>query len=77
MDPKMVVKLFRLTGAGFMLISIGGLLTVYVDTLQDKDIKKLRERVLTLEAQVMNLNLMNDILKKAEEAKENEEVDAE
>lgn len=71
MDPKMVVKLFRVTGVGFLMISIGGMLTVYSNMLQDKDIEKLRERVLTLEAQV------NDIRKKAEEAKENEEVDAE
>ena len=71
MDPKMVAKLFGMTSVGLVLLGIGGLLTVYVDKLQDKDIKNLRERVLTLEAQV------NDILKKAEEAKENEEVDAE
>ena len=77
MDPKMVAKLFRVTGACFMLISIGGLSTAYVNILQDKDIKKLRERVLTLEAQVMNLNIQNDIRKNALNAKENEEVDAE
>lgn len=71
MDPKMVAKLFRVTGVGFLMISIGGLSTVYVNILQDKDIKKLRKRVLTLEAQV------NDIRKNAEEAKESEEVDAE
>ena len=71
MDPKTVAKLFGMTSVGLVLLGIGGLLTVYVDKLQDKDINNLRERVLTLEAQV------NDIRKKAEEAKENEEVDAE
>ena len=71
MDPKTVAKLFGMTSVGLVLLGIGGMLTVYVDKLQDKDIKNLRERVLTLEAQV------NDIRKKAEEAKENEEVDAE
>lgn len=50
---------------------VGGMLLAVAGLLEDREVKKLRERVLTLEAQV------NDIRKKAEEAKENEEVDAE
>lgn len=60
-----------------MFTCVGGIFLAIAGLLEDREVKKLRERVLTLEAQVMNLNLMNDILKKAEEAKENEEVDAE
>lgn len=67
MNPKMVMKMFRLTGLGLMLCGIGGLLTIYADELQAKEVKDLRLRVLTLEAQMLNLKMQNDIQKKKEE----------
>ena len=67
MNPKMVMKMFRMTGLGLMLCGIGGLLTIYADELQAKEIKDLRNRVLTLEAQMLNLKMQNDIQKKKEE----------
>ena len=67
MNPKMVMKMFRMTGLGLMLCGIGGLLTIYADELQAKEVKDLRLRVLTLEAQMLNLKMQNDIQKKKEE----------
>ena len=67
MNPKMVMKMFRMTGLGLMLCGIGGLLTIYADELQAKEIKELRHRVLTLEAQMLWLNAQIDIPKKKEE----------
>lgn len=66
-DPKMIMKMFRLAGLGLMLCGIGRLLTIYADELQAKEIKDLRNRVLTLEAQMLNLKMQNDIQKKKEE----------
>lgn len=67
MNPKMVMKMFRMMGLGLMCCGIGGMLSVYADGLQAKEIKDLRLRVLTLEAQMLNLKMQNDIQKKKEE----------
>lgn len=67
MNPKMVMKMFRMVGLGLMCCGICGMLSVYADELQAKEIKDLRLRVLTLEAQMLNLKMQNDIQKKKEE----------
>lgn len=67
MNPKMVMKMFRLVSLGLMGCAIGGMLSIYADELQAKEIKDLRHRVLTLEAQMLWLNAQIDIPKKKEE----------
>ena len=67
MNPKMVMKMFRLVNLGLMCCSIGGLLSVHIDKLREEEINDLRHRVLTLEAQMLWLNTQIDIPEKKEE----------
>ena len=72
MDTKTLVKLFRMTGLGFMLTGIGGLMTVFYDKMQGKDTQKLRDHLRVLDAQVMALKAQND-LRKLQEKETDEE----
>ena len=67
MNPKMVMKMFRLVGLGLMCHGIGGMLSVYIDKLREEEINDLRHRVLTLEAQMLWVNTQIDIPEKKEE----------
>ena len=43
------VKLFKMVGAGFMIISVCGLSSCYIDGLYRKQIKNLQDRVAEIE----------------------------